>query len=194
MKSLPLYAILWIALLLNPAYGKKPSNWDITPEESHINFTAMQKGLPVEGKFTHFTGIIKFDKRLLRKSSIDINIDLRHISTEYPQTANELLKPEWLFTEEGPRAYFKSRDIRFIKDNYYEAHGALTLRQVTIPFLLPFTLDIQDTGTEHVASVKAKATMQRLTFGVGQGEWTATDTIADDVIIDIDLKATTPYK
>ena len=61
----------------------------------------------------------------------------------------------------------------------------LTIKGGAKPLTLPFTLAI----TGPAAKMHAQVGFSRLTFGVGQGEWKATDTVPANVAVHIDLTA-----
>ena len=57
----------------------------------------------------------------------------------------------------------------------------LTIRGVAKPLTLPFTLAI----TGAAAKMNAAVALNRLAFGVGQGEWKATDTVPAGVTVNV---------
>jgi polyisoprenoid-binding protein YceI len=61
----------------------------------------------------------------------------------------------------------------------------LTIRGVARPLTLPFSLAI----TGPLAKMNAQVGLNRLAFGVGQGEWQAVDTVPAAVTVGIDLTA-----
>ena len=63
----------------------------------------------------------------------------------------------------------------------YVAAGVLTIRGVAKPLTLPFTLAI----TGAAAKMNAAVQLNRLAFGVGQGEWKATDTVPAGVTVNV---------
>jgi polyisoprenoid-binding protein YceI len=75
----------------------------------------------------------------------------------------------------------------------YEANGNLTIKGITVPVLLPFTIkleDVKDIGMTR-ARVKGSAVLDRSKFGLGKGEWADPSVIANEVTVDIDLTAYT---
>ena len=72
----------------------------------------------------------------------------------------------------------------------FEALGKLTIRGVTRDTRVPFTFR---TATENGAAVgymSGKTTLHRLDFGVGQGDWKATDQVGNDVEVSFALRLT----
>ena len=68
----------------------------------------------------------------------------------------------------------------------FEARGHLTIRDVTRDVLLPFTFTPAADG-QH-ATLAGGTTIRRLDFGVGQGEWTDTTWVGNEVKIHFDLR------
>jgi len=66
------------------------------------------------------------------------------------------------------------------------AHGKLSLRGVTKPLDLPFRLTIAG----DKAKMSGDAGVDRIAFGVGQGEFAATDQIPGKVAVHVQLTAT----
>lgn len=89
-----------------------------------------------------------------------------------------------------PKAVFTATNIRHIGGDQYEARGTLDLRGVKKPATLRFTLHIVDDR----ARVSGSTQIDRTAFGVGQGEWAATDAIAAGVRVDFSFAATRQAK
>jgi len=68
----------------------------------------------------------------------------------------------------------------------FEARGRLTIRDVTRDVLLPFTFTPAADG-QH-ATLAGGTTIRRLDFGVGQGEWTDTTWVGNEVKIRFELR------
>lgn len=75
--------------------------------------------------------------------------------------------------------------MRKVGDGSYAADGTLTLRGVSKPLTLPFTLEIS-CDTAHA---KGHLDLTRDAFGVGQGPWATGQWVALEVGIDFDLVA-----
>lgn len=160
--------------------------WQIVPKESEIIFTATQNGAPVAGKFTQFKGDIQFDPAALKTSHVRIVINMASVTTDYADVANTLKTADWFNSAVFPEAIFTASDFTKTGDKSYEAKGSLMIRDKTVPTVLEFKLD-EFTSTK--ARVTGLATLKRLSFGVGQGEWQKTDNVKDDVQVQFTIGA-----
>lgn len=160
-------------------------SWKIVPHESTLVFTATQNNAPVKGKFTEFEGDIQFDPKQPESSKVTINVNTNSIDTSFKDIAETLKAADWLSTALFPKATFETTKITKQDDSHFEAIGNLTIRDKTIPTTMAFTLNEYD--PKH-AEVKGSASLKRTPFGIGQGEWSNTDEIKDDVIVDFTLK------
>ena len=88
-----------------------------------------------------------------------------------------------------PKAHFLA--TRIVKTaNGYEADGALEIRGVTRDTKVPFTFREATEGGVAVGYLAGKTQLRRLDFGVGQGDWKATDQAANEVTISFNLRLT----
>ncbi|MBU0800787.1 MAG: YceI family protein, partial [Alphaproteobacteria bacterium] len=72
----------------------------------------------------------------------------------------------------------------------YVANGVLTIRDVTLPVSVVFTLDIStDDAGNKVAKMDGSFDLNRLDFGVGQGDWAGTGTVANQVNVRVSVTA-----
>ena len=92
---------------------------------------------------------------------------------------------DWFAADKFPQAHVVVTGFKPTSGGAYTAMGTLTIRGVTKPLTLPFTLAING-GT-----AKADGTVQliRTDYGVGQGEWATADTVGLEVSITFDLTA-----
>jgi len=57
---------------------------------------------------------------------------------------------------------------------------------------LPFTLKIAEAGDKLRAEAKGETELKRLDFGVGSGQWRATDVVANEVRVTVNITAERP--
>ena len=86
-----------------------------------------------------------------------------------------------------PQAHFSA--TRFNKTaSGFEAIGKLTLRGVTHDMTVPFTFRTTTENGAAVGYMDGKTSLKRLDYGVGQGDWKATDQLANDVGVSFALR------
>lgn len=164
-------------------------------EGSTLGFIALQQGSEVKGTFERFDAEIVFDPDDLDGSRIDVDIDATSIDTGQSSRDETLNSPSFFDTATWPSAAFKSGAITSTGEGQYEAVGTLTIRDVTKDVVLPFTLTIEpdpDDPARERSNAKGDLPILRLDYGVGQGDWTSTTTVADEVVITIDIQASRP--
>jgi polyisoprenoid-binding protein YceI len=161
--------------------------WQIVPDKSSLTFTATQNGAPTNGTFKTFSGDISFDPNQLSASHIKIIVDLASVSDSYNTLADTLKTAPWFNTAMFPKATFVSSSITKTGDKAFTAQGNLTLRDKTMPVSLTFT---QEEYSPTKAVMKGMTTIKRTEFGVGQGEWSDTKAVRDDVTVDFTITAT----
>lgn len=176
--------LLGLLLLATPFSTHAITKWQIVSNESEVSFTAIQNDAPVSGKFTRFNGDINFDPEQLATSQVFVSIDTGSVSTSYQQIADTLKTEDWLNTNLFPKATFQSNKITQVGNNNYQAEGTLTIRDKSLPVKINFQLD---NNSQNKSQAKGKATIKRNSFGVGQGEWSSTDEVKDDVTVNFNL-------
>lgn len=163
------------------------ADWTVA-SGGRLGFAARWNGEAIDGRFDRWRAAIRFSPDDLASSQIRVTVDLASADTGDGQRDDSLKSSDFFDTGAHPNATFTARDIRHIDGDRYEARGTLNLRGVSKPATLRFTLRIED----NRARVAGSARIDRTAFGVGQGEWAATDAIAASVDIAFSFTATRP--
>lgn len=166
------------------------SRWDIISSESRITFYADVYGQPFEASIPGFYGDIVFSPDRLAESRVDIRIPMAGVRSGSAERDDYMAAQPWFDAESFPESRFVADNLEKIDENQYVASGSLTLRGVSLPLSLPFSLTItpQDSGRDR-ASMTSEVVINRLDYGVGQGEWSNTDTVANPVKVKVSLFA-----
>ncbi len=167
-----------------PAETTDPVRWTVQPG-STLSFATSWSGTAVQGRFDRWKADILFGPKALDRSKVTVTIDMASAVTGDAQRDASLPAPDWFDTANHKSAVFTAARFTESGEGRYVAHGTLTLRGVSKPFDLPFTLQIDGAR----ASVSARASLDRIAFGVGQGEWAATDDIPAKVQVRVQLRA-----
>jgi len=152
---------------------------------SSLTFTASWSGEPVQGRFKAWTADILFSPAALDRSRLTVSIDMTSATTGDDQRDSSLPGEDFFSAAAHPRAVFNASKFRKIGEGRFVADGVLDLRGVKKPLSLPFTLEIDG----DTAKARGVTSLDRTTFGVGQGEWAATDQIPAKVEVGFALTA-----
>jgi len=159
--------------------------WAIIPSISKLQFEAVLYKAAFTGEFKNFTGTIIFNPEDVSTAKADITIDMKNVATGDADRDTNIVGTEWFDSEKFPTSRFVSTKFEKADGNNYVAIGDLTIRDKTMPLIIPFTLDIKDKTAHMVGAVK----LDRTNFGIGQGQWADESTVGHDVKVMIDLKA-----
>jgi polyisoprenoid-binding protein YceI len=159
--------------------------WKVAPG-STLAFTSSWGGEPIQGRFDKWHADVLFGPDALDTSKVTVSIDMTSAKTGDEQRDASLPSGDWFDAATHPNAVFTATKFAKTGADRYVAHGALSLRGVTRPLDLPFKLTISGDR----AKVTGEASLNRTVFGVGQGEFTATDQVPGKVTVRVDLSAT----
>ncbi|MDT0508305.1 YceI family protein [Novosphingobium sp. MMS21-SN21R] len=163
----------------------KASTWTIG-KGGRLGFKADYTGESIKGTFARWDAAIVFDPADLPGSSIKVTVDLASVESGDSQRDDMLKSDSFFGVGTNPKAVFTSSSIRANGSGRYVASGSLSLHGKSRPLAVRFNLKID--GDRATAS--GNAALQRLSFGVGEAEWSATDQLKDAVGIDFALSAT----
>lgn len=163
---------------------KDPVAWTVQ-KSSTLTFTATWSGSGIEGRFKTWTADILFSPEALDRSKVSVSIDMASAATGDDQRDQSLPSGDFFDTAAHPKATFTATKFRKTGEGKFVADGTLDLRGVKKPLSLPFTLKIDG----DTATARGVTTLDRTTFGVGQGEWASTDEIAAKVKVSFAITA-----
>jgi polyisoprenoid-binding protein YceI len=154
--------------------------------KSEITFTSKQMNVPVQGRFKKFTAQIAFDAKKLASSKADIEVDLGSIDTGSADADAEVGKKAWFNTTAFPAAKFASSAVAQAGPDKFEARGKLSIKGIGQDIVAPFT--VKRAG--DMATFEGGFTLKRLQFKIGEGAWSDTDTVADEVQVKFKIVTT----
>lgn len=157
--------------------GTAVRRWRVLPGGT-LGFRTDYSGEAISGRFTRWTADIQFSPEDLPNSRIAVAIDLASAVTGDSERDDTLRGDDFFGVAAHPRATFTASRIRK-QGTGYVADGTLALAGVSRPVPVRFTLVID--GDRARAS--GSATVKRLAFGVGKGQWSDAATIADAVAV-----------
>ena len=171
-----------IVLLAAGAAGAAgAAEWQLDPAASRLDFDASFEATPSPGRFRDFDVRLGFDPAQPAGGHLDVGIKVASASMASADIDKAIAGPEWFDFAGHPQAEFHSSDIRRLQPggNRYVARGTLSLKGLQKPVEVPFTWTPGADG----AGMDGEFTVQRAAFGIGTGEWLATDVIGPDVVV-----------
>lgn len=160
------------------------ADWTVLPG-GHLGFAANWSGNSVKGQFKRWSSVIRFSPDMPEKTAIRVTVDLASVDTDDGQRDDSLKSPDFFDTATHPQAIFTATGLRSLGPDRYEARGLLDLHGKSHPVTLAFTMRIKGDG----AHVSGTTRIDRTVFGVGSGEWAATDQIAANVAVSFAFSA-----
>lgn len=170
-------AALALTLLLPLAAAATEFNV-VQADKSRISFVSKQMGVPVEGAFKKFAAQIALDPAKPEAGRAQIDIDLASIDAGSNEANDEVKGKAWFNTREYPTAKFVASGVKALGNGRYEAKGQMTIKGKTRDVVAPFTYK---TEGANVVVVEGAIPVLRLQYGVGEGLWSDTATVADEV-------------
>ena len=145
---------------------------------STLVFASKYDGEVFTGNFPGFDTRLSFDPANLAGARLEVSIPLAGARSGNPDRDSTLQGADFFNVAKFATAHYRADKFRALGGNQYAADGTLELRGVTKPVTLTFTWT---PGAQPVLA--GKATVKRLDFGVGGGDWADTKTIPDETAI-----------
>jgi polyisoprenoid-binding protein YceI len=177
-------ALLAGTLLSAAALPVAAADWKMDAATSRLEFTATFERAPAPGVFRQFDARLRFDAGQPAAGSLEVTIDVTSADMKVADVNKAIAGAEWFDFARFPQARFQATDIRQVDTGRYLARGTLALKGVQHPVEVPFTW----TRSADTARMEGELVVKRRTFGIGSGEWAATNVIGPDVTIRFDLR------
>jgi len=145
---------------------------------SVLAFAGAYEGEAFTGRFPGFVTRFSFDPAQLANARLDVTIPLATASTGNSDYDGEMRGSSFFNAAKFPQARYTATRFRALGGNNFVADGTLNLRGVSKPVALTFTWT---PGAQPVLS--GKASVNRLDFGVGQGDWAETDLVPNTIAV-----------
>lgn len=176
-------SLLFIALLAS-APVLHAAGWSTAAAESTLGFAGTAEGMTFEGQFKQFTPNIQFDPADLSNAHFDVEIALTSADTANQDRDQTLQGEDFFATKRFATATYAATVFRDLGDGRFAADGMLSLRGVEKPVTLEFSWA---TDGEN-ATLDGTATVNRLDFQIGAGDWADASTISHEITVKTHLQ------
>jgi polyisoprenoid-binding protein YceI len=145
---------------------------------SSLAFAGTYQGEAFAGRFPGFTTRLSFDPQQLATAKLDVTIPLASATTANADYDASMRGKDFFVATKFPQAHYTATKFRSLGGNRFAADGTLSLHGISKPITLIFTWA---PGAQPVLT--GKATVKRLDFGVGSGDWADTGLIPNDIAV-----------
>ena len=166
-----------VAIACAPAFAQAPQKIDAA--KSWIRFAGKQMNVPVEGRFRRFDAAVAFDQARPEATKAQFEVDLASIDLGNEEGETEVKRPLWFNVERYPKAKFVASSVKPLAGGKFEAAGALTIKGTTHAIVAPLAFS----ESAGVRLVEGQFSIKRLAFRIGEGYWSDTETVADEVLV-----------
>jgi polyisoprenoid-binding protein YceI len=174
----PAFAAFALALAAAPsALAQAPLKIDAA--KSQIRFVTKQMNVPVEGVFRKFDATVAFDPAKPEATKAEFEVDLASIDLGNAEGETEAKRKLWLNVDAFPKAKFVAASVKQTAPGKYLAEGNLTIKGTTQKISVPLTM----TEAAGARVVEGQFPLKRLQYKIGEGQWSDTDTVADEVLV-----------
>ena len=167
-------AAMLVAMLATPAHA---ADYVQAPGSS-LAFATKYDGEVFTGRFGGFDTKLSFDPQQLDAARLDVTIELAGTQTGNADRDSTLSSSDFFNVAKFARARYVADSFRALGGDRYAADGTLSLRGVSRPVTLEFSWT-----PGSPALLAGRATVRRLEFGVGGGDWADTALIPDTIAI-----------
>lgn len=160
------------------AFGGPAHSADYVQASGSLDFTSAYQGEKFVGKFPDFQTRLSFDPAAPQDARLAVSISLGTADTQSSDRDSTLKSADFFNVAAFDSARYTAQGFTSIGDNRYAAEGTLELRGVK----KPVTLTLTWTPGDHPV-LTGEATVKRLDFGVGAGDWADLSIIPDEVLV-----------
>jgi len=150
---------------------------------SHVLFTATQADVPVDGEFRKFSADAVFAPTKPEAGKVNFVVEVGSVDTGSGDADQLLRGKEFFDAARYPQATFTSKVIAKGEAGLFQARGQFTLKGRSLELAIPFTARPEGAALRIEGSVP----ISRLAYKVGEGEWSDTGTLSDQVQVRFNL-------
>lgn len=156
--------------------------WVVVPDQSTIT---LRVGTPVgqrTGRFTRWTGDIRFDPEAPETAQVDIDVEAASLRMDDARLTATAVGGGFLDSGRYPRVIVRLTGLEPAGGSSFTARANITMKGVTRPVVFPVTLR----STPGAAQMTGGFSVDRAAFGIGtRGPWNGL--IGRQVRVDVSL-------
>jgi polyisoprenoid-binding protein YceI len=183
LSSLRFAILCFLAAVALPSFSQDAIPvFAVTPEDSKITFY-VKASVDLEGTFDKWDAIVKFTSPDVTTGVLDIKIQADSVNTGSGMKDGKLKSKDFFDVTQDPLITFHSDKVVQTGPNTLDIPGTFTIRGVSKPETLTFTITGKGTGS---GEIKGTMAFDRKDYGMNKG--IPFIKIADRVEVTVDLK------
>lgn len=182
-RSLAQAWVLALPVLGLPLGAVATEYTQLQPESSRVSFQYEQMGVKLDGHFKTFSADLAFDPAKPEAAKAKLEVELASVDTGSPDADTEVVTPTWFNVAAYPKARFVTSSITKQGGDNYEIRGELSIKGTAKAVSFPAVFKADGDEGRFTGSLAIK----RGDYSIGEGDWSAFDIVANDVLIQFDL-------
>jgi len=181
---IPVALVLLFETFLPASPAQAPADvpiFKITPVKSTIKF-GVKASVPIEGVFDKWDATLTFASTAVESGVLDIKIDAASVNTGSGVKDGKLKSKDFFNVDQDPYITFRSNKIVQTGATTFDVSGTFTIRGVSKPETLTFSVTGKGTGHGNIQGTMA---FDRKEFGMNSG--IPFIKIADRVEVSVDI-------
>lgn len=159
--------------------------WIIDYQNSKILFNGEQAGAPFSGTWQQWEGRLQFDPASVTETSLaqanfDVSVDIMSVESNDDERDETILSSDFFDVANFPRARFQANKFAKVGDNI-QANGVLTLKGISQPTILTFSVETQD----NLVVLRGNAKLNRHSWQIGIGDWADPTWVGSEVTVEV---------
>lgn len=145
------------------------ADWVINKDHSEIMFKVTYLNVSeLTGRFTEYSGSVDWDEGQKRFRKISISVLTASADTGHKMRDNHLEGNDFFNSREFPKLTFESTEVKSIGKDKFSARGNLTIKGITKPSVVTFTLtdSVKDTWGYENKFAKFETMVNRKEFNL----------------------------
>lgn len=133
------------ALALATTAQAEPRTWTLDLGHAYVGWEIDHMGLSrTVGEFRDYDGTFLIDEENPANSQITFTVNAASVDSNHPGRDNHIRNADYLDAAQFPEITFASTEVQMLTPTSGKLHGDLTMRGVTAPLTLDFTM-VRDT-------------------------------------------------
>ncbi|CAN5264662.1 hypothetical protein BH09PSE1_BH09PSE1_02920 [soil metagenome] len=145
--------------------GAEVGRWSVVRDQSSITMSVRAAGLTQTGRFSTWSGDIRFDPETPRTAQVAIEVQAASLTMRQQTMTQRATGPGFLDAAHFPSIRFRLRSLEPVLAGRYMARADVTVKERTRPVEFPVDLSLSN----GVARMTGGFVLDRAAYGIGSG-------------------------